>query len=121
MLTFHNYYHSIRPREQTAAWARRRGSDVGDGTALCAPGGEGLGSRLRLGVSHRWLSGVSDGFAHALWAVGTAPPPPGPRPCAEAALDACAAVALCPGRQDGAAAAPGAGASPCGVWHPGAR
>src|SRR3989442_834075 len=35
-----------------------------------------------------WLLGVSDGFAHALWAVGAAAPPPGPTPCAQAAVDA---------------------------------
>src|SRR5262249_9104020 len=72
-------------------------------------------------ASDRWLARVHDGPADPLWVLGAAATPPGQRACAEAALDACATPTLCPGRQDGAAPAPGAGAAPCGVWLPGGR
>src|SRR5262249_7761995 len=64
---------------------------------------------------------VSHGLADPLRAVGAATPPPGPRPCAQAALDAAATAALCAGSQDHAAPSSGTGAPPRGVWHHGGR
>src|SRR5262249_57707485 len=92
-----------------------------DGTAGGPPGRAGRGPRLCPAVFDRWLSGVLDGVGDPLWALGPAATAPGHRACAEAALDATAAAPLCPGRQDGPAPAPGAGAAPRGVWDPGDR
>src|SRR5262249_37116347 len=75
--------------------------------------------RLCPAVSHGWFSGVPDGVADPLWAVGAAVTPPGQRTTPQAALDAPAAVALRPGGQDCTPAAPGAGAAPRGIWLPG--
>src|SRR5215471_13625219 len=57
---------------QTLARAGRRGSHAGYGATLCPPRHTGLGPRLCSAVSHRWLSGVSDGPADPLWALGAA-------------------------------------------------
>ena len=82
-------------------------SHPGDGPTRCPPGRAGVGPRLCPAVSHRWLSGVYDGLADPLWALGAAATPPGQRPGAQAALDAPAAVALRAGGQDRAPPAPG--------------
>src|SRR5262249_15867907 len=81
----------------------------------------GLGPRLCPPVPHRWFSRVPDGLADPLWAVDAAGTPPGRRatPPAALAAPAWAAVGTC--GQDGAAAAPGAGESSGGGWHPGGR
>src|SRR6266581_7641629 len=109
------------PGEQAAAGDQRRRSHLGHGPTFCPPRRAALGPRLRPTLSHGWLSSVPDGLADPLWVLGAAATSPGQRACAEAALDAYAAAALCPGRQDGAAPAPSAGASPRGVWHTGDR
>src|SRR5712691_406339 len=70
-------------------------------------------------VSHRWVSGVSDGLADPLWAVGPAASSASQRAKPEAALDAAAAAALRASGEDGTASAPGRRAAPCGVWLPG--
>src|SRR5262249_18779698 len=61
---------------------------------------------------YRCLARVGDRFAPTLWAGGAAAPPPGPWPCAEAALAAWTAAALCASGQDRAAPAPRARQSP---------
>ena len=72
-------------------------------------------------MPHRWLQGGDDGPPDALGTVGPAAAPAGPRPRAPAARAAPPAVAGCPGQQDRAAPAPGTGAAPRGIWHPGGR
>src|SRR5262249_8397174 len=79
----------------------------------------GVGPRLRPTVLNGWLQGVYDGAADALWTVDAPATPPGPRSCAEAALDAAAAAPVCPGSEDRAAPTPGAGAASRGLRHPG--
>src|SRR5215831_156 len=78
-------------------------------------GRTGVGPRLCPAVSHRWLSGVRDGAADALWALGPGAPPPGERAKSQATLDAAAAAALRAGGQDGAAAPSGRREAPGGV------
>src|SRR5215471_3549265 len=85
------------------------------------PRGAGVGSRLRPTVAHRWLPRIPDGLADPLWALGAARAPPRQRPHAEAALEAATPTAVCPGGQDGAPAALGAGEPSGGVWPPGGR
>jgi hypothetical protein len=60
-----------------------------------------------------------DGLAHPVRAMGGAAPPSSPRPGAEAALDATAAIALCAGGQDRAASAFGGRNPSRGVWDSG--
>src|SRR4029453_19682331 len=88
------------PREQAAAGDRRGQAHACHGPTHGPSHHAGPGPRLRSAVSHRWLSGVSDGLADALWVLGAVGAPAGPRPCAETALDAAAPAALCAGDQD---------------------
>src|SRR5262249_27158597 len=109
------------PREQAAAGAGRRESHPGDGPVRGPPGRTGVGPRLCAAVSHRWLSGVSDGVADALWAVGAATTSAGARPGTPAALEAAAAAPLRAGAQDRAPTAAGPRKPPRGVRGPGGR
>jgi hypothetical protein len=78
-----------------------------------------LAPDLGAAVCDRWLQGVHNGPADALWAVGAARTASGHRASAQAPLDAYAAVALCAGSQDGTAPALGGRDAPRGVWFPG--
>src|SRR5919197_4782780 len=70
-------------------------------------------------TTHRWVSGVSDGLAHPLWAVGAAASSSSQRAKPEAPLDAAAAAALRASGEDGTASAPRRCTTPCGAWLPG--
>src|SRR5919199_4139158 len=70
-------------------------------------------------TTHRWVSGVSDGLADPLWAVGAAASSSSQRAKPEAPLDAAAAAALCTSGEDGTASAPGPREPPRGVRDPG--
>src|SRR5205823_2240767 len=103
------------------ACPRRRGSYGRDGAVRGPPHGTGLSARLCPAVSHRRVSGVYDGRADPLWALGAATAPAGARPSTHAALDATAWAALCASGEDGAAPASGPREPPRGVWLPGGR
>jgi hypothetical protein len=88
---------ALDPGKQVGAGARCRGSHARNGTTLCPPRGAGVGARLCPAVSDRRLSGVSDGPADPLWALGAPTTTPGHRSYAETALDATFRAALCAG------------------------
>src|SRR5262249_59398252 len=108
-----------RPRHQTAADARRRGPHAGHGATRGPPGRPGAGAGLRAAVPHRWVQGVYDRPADALWAVGAAIAPASTRASAQAALDAPPAVALRTSGEDRAASPSGSRAAPGRVRHTG--
>ena len=75
------------------------------------------GARLCATLPDRRLQGVRHSAPHPLRPVGAAVPPPGQRATPQAALDAAAAVTVCPGGQDRAAPAVGRRLAPCSVRH----
>src|SRR5215510_15490328 len=81
------------PRLETPAGDRRREPHAGHGATRGPSGGAGVGSWLYPLVSHRWLQGVHDRVADALWPVGPGATPPGARPRTEAPVDASARAA----------------------------
>jgi len=102
---------TINVGDRTLAMAQSVVHQVVQGLApgLCAP------------LPHRWLQGVHDGAADALWPVGPACALAGPRPYAETALGATPRAALGAGGQDRAAPPSGPRAAPRRIWHPGSR
>src|SRR5262249_8138740 len=106
-----------RPGEQGAVSPGCRGAYAGHGPTPGAPRRPRVSARLCRAVSDRWLQGVRHGAAEPLWAVGAALAPADDRPLAQAALDAAAPAPVCPGSQNRAPAAPGAGAAPGRVRH----
>jgi hypothetical protein len=96
--------------------------DVGDRTLAMAQRvvhyvTQVLAPDLCAALSHGWLSGVLDGLADPLWALGTASTTPDHRPRPEAALDAAAAVALRAGGEDRAETAHCRGQTPRRLRH----
>src|SRR5262249_40933763 len=94
---------------------RRPALDVGErplARARGPPGGAGVTARLGSPVAHRWRSGVPASPAAPLRPGGPARAPAGPRPGAQAAWAAAAAVTIGAGEQDRTPAAPGTRAPP---------
>ena len=80
---------SIDVGERTQRWPKTWYlSHAGLSAGLCAP------------VPDRRFSGIHDGVAEPLWAMGATAMPPGAEPDAQTPLDAAAAATLCASRED---------------------
>src|SRR5262245_51119366 len=80
--------------------------------------GVGVSARLCPVVSHRWIQGISEGRADALWALGPTTARLGHRLAAQTSLAATPSAAVCSGAQADSLAPAGGGEFARGVRHP---